>query len=238
MDVLKDMNELERRELLTRLNADTKSLCILFGGLVGYATMSLQKSNVTAENLITYFEYAELDELATAIDRSDSISVVMSKLKQDGFWNFYNYDVLEGMFRHFCMQDAEVHKLLDNYNYEFKQYCQRRVSEVFVEATDDGVSASSPTRGFKVKMDNRFSVSSSLSVVKEVQNNIQKILNLKPIVLAHVKEGCLELYFRYFKKVLTVSEEQMTRLKDIGVLSLTPTDCLPRTCNILGKFHN
>ena len=232
---MKDMSDSERDSLLVRLNAETKSQSLLFGGLVACAQISLQKSEVTIDNLITYFVSADLDDLANIIQHSDSISAVMIKAKREGYWNFFNYEVLESFIRHFCKSDKETLELLDNYISKFQEYCRRRVSEVFVEAcADDGASSSTTARVFKVKTDDRFTVESSLGSIKEeVQYRIEKILGLNPIVLAYVKKGCLELYFRYFKEVDT-SEAQMTRLKDIGVVSLTRVNGLPSSRSVPG----
>ena len=227
---MKDMTDRERDRLLVRLNAETKSQCLLFGGLVARAEKSLQDSNVTAGNLITYFKSAKMKELAGNIQPSDSISTVIAKADEGCYWDFFNYEVLESIIRHFCDRDKKMLELLENYISKFQEYCQRRVSEVFVEAcADDGASSSSTARVFKVKTDDSFTVESSLGSIKQVQYGIEKILGLSPIVLACVKKGCLELYFRYFKEV-DISETQMARLKDIGVLSLTRVNRLPMSC--------
>ena len=218
VDVLKEMGESDRDELLTRLNEETKSLCLSFGGLVGHTEKSLQCSDVKAENLITFFQNSELEDLASSIHSSDSIPVVMSKVKKGGYWNFFNYEVLESMIRYYC--EGTI-KHLEEYISKFQVYCQRRVSEVPVDALEGDISSA---RVFKVKMDDRFMPSSSLGSIKQVQFKIQQILNRKPIVLVSVSEGCLQLYFRYFSTaVISVSEEQVASLKDIGVMSLTHT---------------
>ena len=232
---MKDMTDRERDRLLVRLNTETKSQCLLFGGLVASAGMSMQDSNVTAGNLITYFKSAKMEELAGNFQPSDSISTVIAKAEEGGYWDFFNYEVLESIIRHFCDRDKKMLELLDNYISKFQEYCRRRVSEVFVEAcADDGASSSSTARVFKVKTDDRFTVKSSLGSIKEeVQYKIEKILGLSPIVLAYVKKGCLELYFRYFKEV-DVSEAQMARLEEIGVLSLTRVTGLPSSRSVPG----
>ena len=81
---MKDMTDRERDRLLVRLNTETKSQCLLFGGLVARAGMSMQDSNVTAGNLITYFKSAKMEELAGNFQPSDSISIVIAKAEEGG----------------------------------------------------------------------------------------------------------------------------------------------------------
>ena len=223
------------QRLLFRLNEETKDQCRLFGGLVACAQISFKNSGITASEFITYFENAMMNELAGIIQHSDCISTVISKAVKQGYWDFFNYEVLESLIRQFCDHDEKILKRLNDYISTFQEYCQRRVSEVFVEAClGDGASLSTTDRVFQVKTDEIFTVESSLGVIKEkVQYKIQKILGLSPMVLLYAKKGCLELYFRYFKEV-DISATQMARLKEIGVLSLTRVNRLPSSRSVPG----
>lgn len=220
VNVMKELCEEEKDVLLTRLNAETKSICLLFGGLVGHTEKSLQNSNVTAENLMTFFRNSELEELANSISGSDTIPSVMSKVKKGGYWSFFNYEVLENMIHYYCGETPTV-KHLENYISKFHTYCQRRVSEVPTGAFSRDMSFASTTKIFKVKLDDKFSISSPLELIKDVQYKIQQILNRKPVVLVGVDDGCLQLTLRYFNATVSLGETEKAGLKEVGVQSWT-----------------
>lgn len=214
-----NLNDDERDELLTRLNAETKSMCLAFGGLMSHTAKSLQNSKCTAEDLIMFFRCSDLEELANSINVSDSIPDIMSKVKTGGYWNFYNYEVLESLIHYYCEKTATV-KHLDEYVAKFRSYCTRRVSEVPADAFEDNSSVGSV---FKVKLDEKFSVSSTIESVKHVQYRLQQILKRKPIILVGVDKGCLQLIFRFFDGAISVDEKRSAQLKEIGVQRLTVT---------------
>lgn len=228
VNVMRELCEEEKDSLLTRLNAETKSICLLFGGLVAHTEKSLQNSNNSAENLVTFFRNSELEDLANSIQledlankiRSDSIPTVLTKVKKGGYWSFFNYEVLENMIHYYCDETPTV-KHLDNYISKFKEYCQRRVSEVPAGTFTGDMSSKFAAKVFKVKLDQKFSISSPLDSIKHVQYRIQQILNRKPIVLVGVEDGCIQLSFRYFDAMISVGEKETACLTEIGVHSLT-----------------
>ena len=193
------------------------SLSAFFEDLVSRTEQFLQNSCYTGNDLIIFFQSkSKLTELANSINHSDSIPEVMNKVRKGGY---LNYEVLESLIRHFDREGA-ITQDLDEYISRFQEYIKRRVCEVPMDAFDNS-GTSFP--GFAVMLDNHFSVSISLSKVKQLQHRIEQILNLKSIFLTgvHVNDGCLQLCFSSFNILSSVSEEQRASLKDIGVLSST-----------------
>ena len=167
------MNQLEKKDLHDSLITESDAMGLEFAGLNGRALTSLQTSNkVTPDGLINFIDHLPGLKLANPIQMSDTIPVAISKLRQGDVWNFYDYNVLRVMIDNFC--DSECS---DRYDLRFKKFCQRRVSEV------RGGEASVSTKKFVFIMDDRFKVLDS--AITRVRDNIQKVLQLKPIEFAY-----------------------------------------------------
>lgn len=209
----------DKDELLSRLNADTKTICLSFGSLVARTELCLQGANIPTRNLITFFRQCEMEELASSISLEDDIPIILDKVKKGKYWSFFNYELLEKMILTYCKEES-VAAGLNQYISEFKVFCQRRVSEVSEAALKSDVNPKSKSV-FKVKMDDTFSISqSNLALIKHVQQRIAKVLNKKSVLLKDIKDGCIELTFEHYdisEPIFPTTEEASDGLAKIGV---------------------
>ena len=217
---IKKLTPEEKDELLTKLTRESKNIRLSFAGLVSSTEMCLQSNpNITAENLKTFLSC--LKELGQSIESSHTIPEIMRKVGQGNYWSFFNYELLEKLIHQFCAESEKVIEKLKRYISDFKKYCQRRVSEVPHRTLKSKRTKSRNSYDFTLKMDKIFSIQrTKLDVLKEVQLNIQIILNLGgPVLLTNVKGGCIELSFRYFtsNRVFPLSEREKAALAEMNV---------------------
>jgi hypothetical protein len=179
--------------------------------------MHLRRSSTAADDLRTLFREGEIEELANQIDPTDTIPAIWVKIKEGKYWSFFNYELLANIINCFCM-DTPLIAELNGYLSEFKLYCQRRVSEVPRGSLRGEHVVQQTMSIFKVKMDDKFGVEmSNLQVVKNMQLQLEKILNKKPILLFDVEGGCIEITFRYFTDLSPMKERKKAALAKIGV---------------------
>lgn len=177
----------------------------------------MQRSGVTTENLKTFLNHCELEELADEVEPTDSIPTVLRKVKSGGHWNFFNYELVADMIHTYC-QNTHVIADLERYIYKFDVYSQRKVSEVPYRLIRDSHSDSQSVSILKVKLDDKYTISRiNLGQVKQIQQKIGEVLNKRPLLLMDVWYGCVELTFRYFHEISPLSEEQRLQLAEIGV---------------------
>ena len=89
---------------------------------------------------------------------------------------------------------------------------------------------------FNVKMDGTFSIEEiNLEMIKTIQYKLQTILNVEPVQLVDVEDGCIKLTFRYFKqtRLFPLGEAQKAGLTEIGVQWL----CCGEDKELLMKKH-
>ena len=211
----------EKEELLFRLSDESKTILDSFARLVTHTQMHLRHSNTAADDLRTLFREKEIDELANQINSTDTIPAIWFKIKDGKYWSFFNYELLANIINCFCMGTPLIAEL-NGYLSEFKIYCQRRVSEVpRGSLRGEHVVQQSLSSIFKVKMDDKFSVEqSNLQTVKNMQLQLEKILNKKPILLFDVEGGCIEITFRYFNDLSPLKKRERAALAKIGVIKL------------------
>ena len=213
-----------RNKVLTRLYKEFRSLSRSFENLASCAEKLLLDSGVTAAELITF--------LQNYIQNGDSVSVVMSEIKNRGL---LNCEVLESMIRHFDHEGTMTEEL-EEYMTEFKEYSKKRVCEIPVDAFDS--SASSFPR-LVAMLGVPFSVSSKLREIKQLQHRIEQKLHSKPLILTRVNVdgGCLQLTFRCSNTLIigSLSKEHISSLKGDGVLSLILTSDQNSSPKTLGK---
>lgn len=218
-----DLTDNQRDELLTRLNAESRTICSQFAVVVTQAQQKLWQS-VIAEDFITLFTTYKLEELAEQIDHSDRVFEIFEKIRKGNYWSFFNYELLEIIINAF-LRDTSLVKEMANYLVKFKEYCQHRVSEVPRGIVNgENVDPNYSSGMFKVKMDDEFCVQAS--DIKDVQHKLQIILNEKPILLADVDHGCIELIFRHFNKagIFPIEETKKVALAEIGVVVIFDKD--------------
>ena len=223
--LLKDMKDLpkeEREELLLRLNDDSETIRTSFATLVTHTQMYLRHSKTTSwEDLRRLFVECEIKELADQIESTDTISMILDKVKNGDYWSFFNYKLLESIITCFC-KEADLVAELSKYISDFKVYCQRRVSEVPRGSLGGQHIDQQSSKLLRVKMDNIFSIQkSNLKQIQTIQFQLQKILKIKSLQLIDVDDGCIKLIFRLFdnavSRVFPLGEEVKPALVEIGV---------------------
>ena len=217
---IKDLTKEEKNELMFRLSDESKTILNSFARLVTHTQMHLRCSNTAADDLRTLFRECEIEELANQIDPTDTIPAIWVKIKEGKYWSFFNYELLANIINCFCMGTPLIAEL-NGYLSEFKIYCQRRVSEVPRGSLRCVHVVQQSSSIFKVKMDDKFSIEkSNLQTVKNMQLQLEKILNKKPILLFDVEGGCIEITFRYFNDLYPLKKREKAALAKIGVIKL------------------
>ena len=218
---INDLSKDEKDELLLRLNHESKAILDSFAQLVTRTQMYLRHSEATTEDLKKLLIEREMKELVGQIESTDTIPMILSKIKQGNYWSFFNYELLASIITCFCRETHLIAEL-EEYVSEFKVYCQRRVSEVPSGSLSGEQSDKQSSSTFKVKMDDTFRIQeTNLEQLKSIQYKLQKVLNMNPLLLVDVEGGCIELTFRYFEnamaKLLPLREAEKIALSKIGV---------------------
>ena len=219
---IKDLSEDAKEELLLRLNHESETMRNSFAKLVTRTQMQLRHSETTIGDLRTLFIEHEMEELANRVESTDTIPMVLNKVKRGNYWSFFNYEILESIITS-CCKGTHLIAELDDYVSEFKAYCQRRVSEV-PRGSLSGEHIDKQSI-FKVKMDDSFHIQdTTLKRLKSIQYRLQKVLKMNPLQLVDVEDGCIELTFRYFNnamaKLFPWGKEEKIALTEIGVQQL------------------
>ena len=178
--------------------------------------MHLRNLETTIEDLKRLFKEREMNELF--IKPTDTIPIILDKLKEGNYWSFFNYELLASIITCFCKETHLIAEL-DDYVSEFKVYCQRRVSEVPSGSLSGKQTDKQSMSIFKVKMDDTFHIQeTNLEQLKSIQYKLQKVLNMNPLLLVDVEGGCIELTFRYFDSaMLHLREAEKIALSKMAV---------------------
>ncbi len=214
----------ERDKLVVELEDQSEDITQEFGYLYACTRKCLENGEITAVELKDFFEGCGLGELADKIDSTDSVSDVMRKVNRGGYWTFFNYKLLESIINKYCRINETLCELMTAYAAKFRDYCKRRVYEVPADVIKCAtISSVNPASVLCLKLDETFKLSDSLIKVKKLQNKIEKLLNIEHLYLVDVKDGCIEITFRYFKEfkeVFPLCEHQIGELTQIGVEKL------------------
>lgn len=135
-----------------------------------------------------------MKQLADCIDSSEDITETMLKISRGNYWSFFNYELFEMMTTTFC-KSKDVIDHLDSYKSYFQVYCMRRLPAIIFEAMPNSDSVLK----FYIKIDSNFTV--SVNDIKNIQHVISKMLDVNPLYLIDVKDGCVELHFGCFKDI-------------------------------------
>ena len=222
--IIKGLSKEEREELLLRLNYESENIRTSFASLVTHTQMCLCRFNITAEDLRRLFTECEIRELADQIESTDTIPMILDKIKNGNYWSFFNYRLLESIINCFFRQTVLVAEL-DHYVSEFRVYCQRRVSEVPRGCLGGQHTDKQSSKVLGIKMDDTFSIQNcTLKQIQTILYQLQRILNIKSLQLIDVDEGCIKLFFRLFDnaalRLFPLGEDVKLALADIGVRSL------------------
>lgn len=213
------MTQQRKALLLARLEAESIEIKQKFATLVARTEKCLENSDTTAANLKTLFNACS-EELADIVNLTDEITEIMSKATRGKYWTFFNYGLLESVINAYCRQLITE---LQEYVIDFKEYCKRRLYEIPCEVLQADLRLSDSQSILCVKFDDKFSTDKPVTYFLQIQHNLSKILKIEPLHLVHVKDGCIELTFRYFTKqniIPYIDKHQQDKLEQLGVLRL------------------
>lgn len=211
------MSDYEKKRLIARLKAESTAINQKFGTLVARTEKLLEDSNIEPRNLKTLFNVSAR-ELANIIKETDTISQIMNKATTGNYWTFFNYGLLESIINAYCKQLITE---LQSYITDFKEFCKRRIYEVPRDVLQAELPPSDAQNILCVKVEDDFSVAKPFSEFLQVEHNISKIVGIEHLHLVHVKEGCIELTFRYFTGqniIPSLDEHKKDKLKKMGVM--------------------
>ena len=203
----------KKEKLMIRLKVDSDRIIKKFGSLLSKTEKALENSNkhVTADNLKSFLENCSYQKVSESIKPSDTIPMVMRKIKKAQCWSFFDFELLESLIETYCKE--EIAADYQQYVADFNDYCKRRLYEVPKSA----FSSADDSTNFVVKLDKKFDV--PLNYIKEVELKLSKILGLE-LKLKKVKQGCIELTFGQFSTeniVIGVSKQKTVYLKELQI---------------------
>ena len=152
------------------------------------------------------------EKVYEVIEEIENFNKVMSRLSD--YWSFFDYHLLEFIIKSCC---TELTDMLEEYEHQFKLFCQRRLCEVpegrlEVRAEDKEVVC--------MKIDDRFGYKKSKVLdIKELEHKLSQLLDTK-LVLRKIDEGCLELTFIFLRARPPLSSHQKQQLRKLGVLKM------------------
>lgn len=186
----------EKMLLIAKLEGESKTISLNFGMLVSTVGQDLERSGTTTQDLKLFLLSSSMKSVAGVIGSSETITEAMTKLSSGNYWTFINYELFERMTTALC-KSGEIFTLLHSYITAFKVYCKRRLFEVPAIVFENATPNSDSLLRFYVKIDKNFSV--SVNDIKNIQYEISKVLDVYPLYLIDVNEGCVELTFGCLK---------------------------------------
>ena len=203
----------ERARLERRLIDESNKMRNAFATLAYKTRASLLTHNVSVRALKFLIENSEFyDKVYESIEDIDDFDKVMSCLSD--YWSFFDYHLLEFIIKSCC---SELTGMLEEYEGQFKLFCQRRLCEVpegelEVRAEDKG--------SLCMKIDDRFRYKKSKVLdIKELEHKLSKLLDTK-LVLRKIEKGCLELTFICLHAGPPLSSQLKQQLRELGVLKM------------------
>ena len=204
----------EMNKLKARLRVESKDIQDEFAHLLSETEESL---NGNKKIILQPLRRLLKDYKILEINESDEISKILDKAFDH--CHFHSFRILKRVINRFGT--TEDKDRLATYEANFKQYCERRLSEVPIDAVATGKNES---KKFYVKTDKVFDV--PFKEIQDIEAELEKILS-KPIYLRGVEHGCIKLCFyalHELDEIFPLSKEQMKLLKGIGVLSVYDQD--------------
>lgn len=212
------MTSEEKNRLIAELEDRSETMLGEFVNLYVHATTCLEKTNVTVDQIRSFFEGFRLTELVDSINATDSIAEIIRKVTRGNYWSFFNFKLLENMINTFCKDEA-VYTELQIYVSDFQNFCRNRVYEVPADLIKCATNSSvNPKSLLTVKLDDTFKI--TLGELHKIRNRIEKLLNIEYLYLIDIKQGCIELILRHhmeFGKIFPLHRNQIAGLKKIGV---------------------
>lgn len=180
-------------ELMARLEVESVNMSQKFTVLVTCTKDSLRDQNIEVEDLIViiknmHFLNGDKNKLIKKLSKikGGGKSIAKAFKIMSDFWSFFDYDLLSGIILNYQKKDSDLQEEFSRYTSSFKEYCQRRLCEVPVEAL--------AVQGdyLWVKLDKAFDV--KLEEFKTMNAKLSSILGTN-IRLVKFKGGCIELAY-------------------------------------------
>lgn len=230
---LKD-NEIEH--LRARLIEDYIKLDRDFTSLVHKTLEFLEKANKSVEELRDLIKTSSYYKpLLDLFRKAESLRDLFVE-QLDGYWSFFDYDLVEIFIQHFGNKD--LNDLMDKYLTAFNQYCQRRLSEVPTIMTRSGEKGYNLHVKLPHKMDE-----TSANEIKKFQGDLQNCFGTK-LYVKEAQDGCIILVFVSLIEIVFLTREQEHQLHSMGVLQVStdrgiiyPIDSKESTASSLTKGH-
>ena len=202
----------EMNRLKARLRVESKDIQDEFAHL-----LSETEESLNGNKKITLQPLKRLLKDYKILEMNDEVSKILDKAFDHCC--FHSFRILKRVINRFgTTEDKDG---LATYEASFKQYCERRLCEVPINAVATGKREG---KEFYVKTDKVFDV--PFKEILDTEAELEKILN-KPIYLKDVEHGCIKLCFYVLyelDEIFPLSEVQMKQLKGIGVLSVYDQD--------------
>lgn len=140
----------------------------------------------------------------------DHSNVVDTMISASEYWSFFNYEILEN-FIDKLGDDADKQGLAE-YKSDFYVYCERRLSEVPIDAlkSDRKVMTS-----LYVETDKQFNV--CLKEIKKLQIMISKLLSCHLLLVNVGGTNSIELTFDYLEGNLHLASDDYGKLSHMGI---------------------
>ena len=195
----------EKNVLKGRLVVESKTIRSKFATLLVQMDKSLRSENVLIQSLHVLLEPYKLPDLN---ESDDEIGEILRKAFRH--CSFFNFEILKNITENFgTSKDKDW---LNDYEAEFKVYCQRRLSEV--PRNKENPTQKNEGAKFCVKTDKIFDCPAK--EVYEIAAELTIILG-KPVYLDGVEHGCVKLLCHVFHELFPLNMKQVDRLKEIGV---------------------
>ena len=156
------------------------------------------------------------EELKGVTDLSDALLILSDH------WSFFDFELLRALIKGFCNKNVELMLEFNEYESNFKLYCERRLCEVPADSFNAGVSQKKRSH-LHVKLDEVFNVKTE--DIKRLNRKLSDMLQTN-VRLLKIEEGCIELIYitlHEFDKTFRLTgkqNEECEELKQMGVLNI------------------
>ena len=153
------------------------------------------------------------EELKDVTDLSDALFILSDH------WSFFDFELLRALIKSFCSKDVELIQEFNEYESNFKHYCERRLCEVPANSFNAGVSRKKRSH-LHVKLDEVFNV--KIKDVKRLNRKLSDMLQTN-VRLLEIEDGCIELIYitlHESDKTFRLTGKQNEELIQMGVLNI------------------
>ena len=125
------------------------------------------------------------EELKDVTDLSDALLILSDH------WSFFDFELLRALIKGFCNKNVELMLEFNEYESNFKLYCERRLCEIPADSFNAGVSQKKRSH-LHVKLDEVFNVKTK--DIKRLNRKLSDMLQTN-VRLLNIEEGCIELIY-------------------------------------------